>query len=86
MNLTPKHEMYMASASLNARGPNATYIPPARVGSCWVCGGSRWVRGAARWVRTGGAGTPTRESLCLHFSVHTTWGFKTDTPRAYLDG
>ena len=24
--------MYMANASTNARGPNATYIPPTRVG------------------------------------------------------
>ena len=29
---TNKHEMYMADASPNATGLNATYIPPARVG------------------------------------------------------
>ena len=34
MKLTPKqqHEMYMANASPNTRRPNATYIPPARIG------------------------------------------------------
>ena len=35
---------------------------------------------------SGGAGTPTREPLCLHVSVHTMCGLKTDTPRAHLDG
>ena len=27
-----QHELYMANVSPNARGPNATYIPPAHVG------------------------------------------------------
>ena len=36
---TKKHEMYMANAG-TVKGPNATYIPLARVGSV---GGSRWV-------------------------------------------
>ena len=30
--LHKQHEMYMANVSPNARGPNATYIPPACVG------------------------------------------------------
>ena len=30
MKLT--HEMYMAKVNPNSRGPNATYIPPSRVG------------------------------------------------------
>ena len=32
MKLTHQHEMYMAKASPNARGPKVTYIPPAFVG------------------------------------------------------
>ena len=59
--------MYMANASPNAMGSNATYIPPtrvgsvgarigsvggrARVGSVGVCGGSRWVDWGSRSVR-----------------------------------
>ena len=35
--------------------------------------------------QSGGAGRPSRESFCLHCSVHTTWWLKTDTPSAYLN-
>ena len=52
--------MYMANTSPNARGPNAAYIPPARVVGCmgrwalgWVNLGSRWVDRESRWVREG---------------------------------
>ena len=32
----------------------------------------------------GGAGAPTRHSLCLHYDPPTTWGFKTDTQSTFL--
>ena len=37
-------------------------------------------------LQSGGAGTSTREPLCLHLNVHTTWLLKTYTPSAYLKG
>ena len=35
-----RHEMYMANASPNIRGPNAKYIPLARIGCTRLCIGS----------------------------------------------
>ena len=43
--------MFMANVNPNARGPNATYIPPARIGLTLDLSGLRWVCGDLRWVR-----------------------------------
>ena len=32
----------------------------------------------------GGAGAPTRHSLCLHYDPPTTWGFKIHTQSTFL--
>ena len=46
----------MANASPNARGPNTTYIPPARIGLALGIIGSRWallVRVGHCWLALG---------------------------------
>ena len=73
-----------------------TVTPSPQVGTLnylkKVGGGTEWgvKEGALLGVRghggrSGGAGAPTQESLCLHISVHTTWGLKTDPKSAYFD-
>ena len=69
--------MYMANASPNARGPNATYIPPVWVGfalgpwglcvgSAWLCVGSAWLCvGSARLFKILTCWYWQRESLPL---------------------
>ena len=32
----------------------------------------------------GGAGTPTRDLICLHLNVATTWWLKTDTNKVHI--
>ena len=71
--------MYMANASPNARRPNATYIPPARVGllggRVGLLGGRvglLWGRvglirgrvGSARFFRYQHVGIPNAKSSC----------------------
>ena len=52
---------------------------------CHVARPSRTIYVFIRYLTPGGAGAPTQESLCLHISVHTTWGLKTDHKSAYFD-
>ena len=74
-----QNEMYMANASPNARGPNATYIPAARIGHFrralgTIC--SRWALLA--WVagRVGYARLFRYQHVGIPNAISMRWGSK----------
>ena len=76
-------KMYMANASPNERGPNATYIPPARVGNALGPQGLVLGRRASRWVHRGSCWVFGHQHVGIGIAKVSRWGYcPMQTPNA----